>query len=309
MTRGRFELAAVWTLVAVVAVEILVTYSRLPWNQLYHVTGSGIEGGASRTLLFLNFPAALVAIGVLIYLLDGVSSEVEHGVALVAIVLCAAILWPKVVDQGKLDARPVNAIAAVGVALAFGLTVARLRRGGSWAVGRVRGDRIRIAIAVIVCFLGLPWMAADLGFSLDSVPGLGSLFQTAALRSQPHVRGLHPAVHHGHHHGMDGVLLVLVALLLSRVLVSVGSRALRGIFGAYLALTLCYGVGDIANDAWLEQITKRGWTTWEWPDVTTPKASVAWGLILLGAACLWVLFVLPGLRKEPQAARSTTATP
>jgi hypothetical protein len=305
---GRFELAAVWSLVAVVAVEILVTYTRLPWNQLYHVTGSGIEGGASRALLFLNFPTALIATGVLIYLLDGASGEVEHGLALVATVLCAAILWPKIVDQGKLDARPVNAIAAVGVAIAFALTVQRLRRGGSWGVGRVHGDGVRIAIAGVVCFLGLPWMAADLGFSLDGVPGLGSLFQTGALRSQPNVAGVHPAVHHGHHHGMDGILLVLVALLLSRLLASVGSRVLRGIFGAYLALMLCYGLGNIANDAWLEQITKRGWTTWEWPDVTTPKASVAWGLVLLGAACLWVLLVLPGLR-EPQAGRSTTTTP
>jgi hypothetical protein len=309
MIRDRFELAAVWTLVAVVAVEILVTYSRLPWNELYHVTGSGFEGGTSRALLFLNFPAALIAIAVLLYLLDRIHGEVEHGLALFAIVLCAAVFWPGVVDQAKLDARPVNAFAAVGVVLAFALTVVRLRRGGSWAVGRVRGDGIRIGIAAGVCFLGLPWTAADLGFSLDGVPGLGSLFQTGALRSQPNLAGLHPAVHHGHHHGMDGVLLVLVALLLSRVLASVGSRVLRGLLGAYLALMLCYGVGNIANDAWLEQITKRGWTTWEWPDVTTLHATPAWGLIVLAAACLWVLLVLPGLRSESQAARSTTATP
>ena len=309
MTRGRFELAAVWALLAVVAVEVIVTYSRLPWNQLYHVTGSGIGGGASRALLFLNFPAALAAIAVLLYLLDTIRGEVEHGLALLAIVLCAAVFWPDVVDQARLDARPVNAIAAAGVALALALTVVRLRRRGSWRVGRVRGDGIRIAIATVVCFLGLPWIAADLGFSLDGVPGLRSVFLTSALRSQPHVAGVHPAVHHGHHHGMDGVLLVLVALLLSRLLVSVGSRTLRGLLGAYLALMFCYGLGNIANDAWLEQITKRGWTTWEWPDVTTVTATPAWGLILLGAACLWVLLVLPGLRSEPQAPRSTTATP
>jgi hypothetical protein len=306
---GRFELAAVWGLVAVVAVEILVTYWRVPWPELYHVTGSGASGGFSRAILFLNFPAALVAIGILLYLLDGAAGEVEHGLALVAIALCAAILWPKIVDQGKLDARPVNAIAAVGVGIAFALTVVRWRRAGSWAVGHVRGDRIRTAIAVVLVLLALPWEAADLGFSLDGVPVLGRIFQTGALRSQPNVAGVHPAVHLGHHHGMDGTLLVLVVLLLSRVLGVVRSRTLRGILGAYLALMLCYGVGNIANDAWLEQITKRGWTNWEWPDVTTPKVTPAWGLILLGAAGVWLLLVLPGLRRDGQAARSTTATP
>jgi hypothetical protein len=96
---------------------------------------------------------------------------------------------------------------------------------------------------------------------------------------------------------MDGTLLVLVALILSRLVGAIRGPWLRGIFGAYLALMLCYGVGNIANDAWLEQIVKRGWTVWEVPDVTTPKASPAWGVILLGAAALWALVVLPGLRR------------
>jgi len=28
--------------------------------------------------------------------------------------------------------------------------------------------------------------------------------------------------------------------------------------GAYLALTLCYGAGNVANDFWLEHVLKRG---------------------------------------------------
>jgi len=87
-------------------------------------------------------------------------------------------------------------------------------------------------------------------------------------------------------------------LILSRLVGAIRGRWLRGIFGAYIALMLCYGVGNIANDAWLEQIVKRGWTVWEVPDVTTPKASPAWGVILLGAAALWTLVVLPGLRRR-----------
>ncbi len=305
------ELTVVWGLLAAVALAILVTYSRLPWNQLYHVTGSGIEGGASRALLFLNFPAALVAIGIVLFLLDRTTSRAERSVAVLAIVLCAAVFWPKIVDQAKLDARPANAIAAVGVALALGLTVWCLRGGGTWQIGHVAGDRIRIALAAVAVVLGLPWAAADVGLSFAGVPVLGSIYLTGELRTQPGDAVFHPAVHHGHHHGMDGVLLVLVALVLSRLLGSVRSRLLYGVLGGYLTLTFCYGVGNIANDFWLEQVVKRGWMFWEVPDVTTPKASVAWALIVIVAATLWGLLVLPRLLAgDPvQGARSRTATP
>ena len=74
---------------------------------------------------------------------------------------------------------------------------------------------------------------------------------------------------------------------------------------------LCYAAGNIANDFWLEQVVKRGWTLWEVPDVTTPKASAAWAVIVVAAAVLWTLFVRPMLRPSdaPQGERSTTATP
>jgi hypothetical protein len=82
---------------------------------------------------------------------------------------------------------------------------------------------------------------------------------------------------------MDGVLLVLSALLLSRTLVSVRVAWLRYVLGAYLALMLCYGLGNLANDFWTEQVVKRGWTDWSIPNVTTPKASIAWLVIVLSA--------------------------
>jgi len=303
------ELGLVWALLATVTVEVLVTYSRLPWQQLYHVTGSGIEGGASRALLFLNFPVALVAIAVVLVLVERLETRAERALAVLAIALCAAVFWPKIVDQAKLDARPANAVAAIGVAIALALTI---RVGGRDLVGRLerrRGDVTRILIGLVLVALALPWMAADLGFSFDGVPVLGTLYQTGELRTQPDVPGFHPAVHHGHHHGMDGVLLVVTALVLSRLVAPLRSRVLRGVLGAYLALLACYGVGNIANDWWLEQVVKRGWTLWEVPDVTTPKASVAWGLIVIAAVCLWWVFVQPLVRRDDQPARSTTATP
>jgi hypothetical protein len=303
------ELGIVWTLFAVVTVEIFVTYARLPASDLYHVTGTGVEAGASRALLFLNFPVALAAIAVLVVLLDRMETRGERALALLSFVLCAAVFWPKIVNQDKLYARWVNAIAAIGVALAFGLTLCVGRRGLVARLERRRGDLVRLALGVVLLALGLPWIAADLGFSFDGVPVLGTLYQTGALRTQLGDPVFHHAVHHGHHHGMDGVLLVTTALLLSRLVPAIRGRFLRGLLGGYLALLACYGAGNIANDFWLEQVTKRGWTLWEIPDVTTPKVTAAWAIIVVAAIVLWVWLVLPLVREEPQAARSTTETP
>ena len=283
------EVIAVWALYAAVALAILVTYTRLPLQELYHVGGSGLEVGAGRALVFVNFPVALVSIGILLVLLDGLSSRWERALALAGIVLSAAVFWPDVVTQRDLDARPVNAIAAVGVLIALGLTVWSSRGAPLARFERQPGDAVRVGIATVLLALALPWIAAELGFSFDGIPVLGTLYQTGELRSQPGVAGLHTAVHHGHHHGGDGTLLCLTVLLLSRVVSRLGGRALRGVFCAYLALMFCYGLGNIANDWWLEQVVKRGWTTWQVPDVTVPKASVAWAVIVASAAVIWLV--------------------
>jgi hypothetical protein len=284
------EVVAVWALFAVVAVEILVTYSRLPPPQLYHVSRTGLPGGASRVLVFLNFPLALVSIVILVLLAARLSSRVTTAAAATGILLSAAVFWPGVVKDSDLDARPVNAIAALGVLIALSQTVVGARTL-SWPSPPITHatDRLRLVVAGVALMVAVPWMAADLGLSFEGVPVLGTLYQSGELRSQPGVLVLHPAVHHGHHHGMDGVLLVLSALLLSRLLGSVRAIWLRRTLGAYLALMLCYGAANIANDFWLEQVVKRGWTNWEIPGVTTPHASAAWGLIVLAAAAVWAV--------------------
>ena len=93
---------------------------------------------------------------------------------------------------------------------------------------------------------------------------------------------LNYAVHTGHHHGMDGTLLALTAILLSRTLGRVGPR-LRGVLGAYLALMLVYGLGNVANDFWYEQLVKRGVTDWAIPNVIVPGLNIPW-LVLVGAS-------------------------
>ena len=106
---------------------------------------------------------------------------------------------PKVVDQNNLDAKPVNAIAAVGVLLALVLSLR-----ADVPAARPAG-LARIALAVALTLICAEWIAAALGFYLDGVPLLRRVFRPAG-RSRP--EGLaHPAVHHGIHHGWQGLLL------------------------------------------------------------------------------------------------------
>ena len=305
------EVAAVWALAGAVAIALLVTYARLPPEQLYHVSGSGLAGGASRVLVFANWPLALLSIPMLAVLANRLASRETTIVAIAGIALCAAVFWPGMVKESDLDAKPANAVAGLGVLVALALSVVAARRlVRPDRPSRQPGDGLRAVLAILALTLSLPWMAADVGVSFDGVPVLGTLYQTGELRSQPpyladvHSRPvlnpipytvpapddvtLHPAVHHGHHHGMDGALLVLSALLLSRLVPSLNGWR-RASLGAYLAVLFCYGAGNLANDYWLEQVVKRGWTEWSIPNVTTPKPSVAWAVIVVSAGAMWAI--------------------
>jgi hypothetical protein len=288
---------------------MFVTYSRLPASELYHVSGSGIEGGASRVVVFANFSTALAAIPVVAIAADRLSRRWTTIGAVVAVLLCATVFWPGVVDQSDLDARPVDAIAAVGVVLALALTVIALRRLPSRRFAPPQqGDWLRSAVAIVAVLLALPWIAADLGFYLDGVPGLRDLYQTGKLTWEtPTLHHLFPTVHHGHHHGLDALLLLLTALVLSRVVPSVRARPLRVTLGIYLAVIVAYAIGNMANDAWDEQVVKRGWTDWRIPDVVQPKLSVAWAVILAGAITLYAGAAWWRNRRPPAISRSLAA--
>jgi hypothetical protein len=205
------------------------------------------------------------------------------------------VFWPGVVDQSDLDARTVNAIAAIGVLLALVLSAtAALRLPARRFAQAQPADLLRVVLAVLALLVGLPWIAAELGLYLDGVPVLGDVYQTGKLTwESPTLHQLLPAVHHGHHHGLDGVLLLLTALVLSRVVPSLRFRPLRIAVGSYLALMIVYAIGNIANDAWDEQVVKRGWANWLIPDVQQPKVSLAWvviiaaGAFLYGGSCWW----------------------
>ena len=290
MRRVPWEIWAVLALIVLDGIAVIATYARSPAAELYHVHHSGIAAGFGQELVALNFPFALIGIA-----LVGLAWPRLHGplrvLGVVAIALCALIYFA--VDQSNLDAKPLNALPALGLALAVALVVAL----GVSDVRQVRGDQLRIALAAVLVFFCAPLIAAELGFYLDGVPFLGWLFETGRLTSQPGVVGLHHAVHHGQHHGWEGTMLTLTALAFSRL-------PRPRVLDAYLALMLAYGVANLVNDDWLEQVVKRGWTSHEVPSVLTPTANWGWAAILVGAAVVWRLWF-----RQPRRTRPAEASP
>jgi len=277
------EARAVWLLVLADAVAIWVTYARLPATQLYNVTGTGFAAGASRVLVELNFPVALIAIGIALTLFERLGRRARQ-LDVLAIGLCAVVVWPGVVRQSNLDARWINAVPAVGAGIVVALTLAA---GPAPRRRFRRADWARIGIGAALVVVSLPWLAAEAGFFLDRVPILCRIFLTGAVRpEQPGLPAFLPAVHHGHHHGLDGLLLALASLLLSRRLPLEGPRAARVATPVWLGLMLAYGVANMANDAWLEQVVKRGWTTWLVPSMLEPRLSAGWALIVVAGLAI-----------------------
>lgn len=287
--------SALWAMFGVVAVEIVVTYSRVPPARLYAVSGSGAGAGFGRALVFLNFPVALAALPVIALAAERLR-RAWLPVAVAAAALCSVVFWPGVVDQFDLDARPVNALPAAGVALAVALAFA----------GGLHRERVRLrAVPLLLLVLALPWLAADLGFHLDGVPILRSIFLTGK------VIGVRAAVHLGHHHGMDGVLLTLAALLLVPLARRIAAPALRLLVGAYLGLEIAYGLANTAQDSWLEQVVKRGWTTHVIPSVLRPALTLPWLGIALAAAVFAALILRPvrARRSGPPGPRTPASPP
>src|SRR3954447_21483348 len=72
------------------------------------------------------------------------------------------------------------------------------------------------------------------------------------------------------------------------------------ILDAYLALMLVYGVGNLVNDDWLEQVVKRGWTHHEGPSPLPPAASWGGAVVLFPAAAVWWLWFRQPSRTTPE---------
>jgi hypothetical protein len=297
------EVWAVWILFGITAVFVFITYWRLPPAVLWKTTNTGFVGGAGRAFVFLSFSAAVAAVATLPIVIDRLANRRAYFLGAVALVLCATVAYPGVQTESHLDPKWSNTFAVVGVALAVALTAWASRNGRREPAHATRsGDRSRLIVGGIALFFAAPYIAAELGFFLDGVPVLGSLFITGAIRPEPGAGYSHAAVHHGHHHGMDGFLLLITALLLSRLVGRIRQPALRAVTGFYLALMLVYGATNQVQDLWTEQIVKRGWTNWEIPNVLHPSASAAWAAMVAVAALFYFVFFRPSLGPDQAAA-------
>jgi hypothetical protein len=273
------EALAAWALWGLITAQVLVTYSRLDPAETYHVSRDGLVGGLSRSLTLVNYPIALVAIA-LTLIAVAVLPRSAWWAAAPGIVLCATIPW--FVDQDNLDAHWGNAIPAVGVAIVGALTALATRRAGAAFAPRRPWDVARVVAAVVVILFSLPWITANLGFHLP-----GDIFMGEELGRDPDGTTI-AAVHLGHHHGFDGALLVLTALLLSRV--SIVSGGLRLATFSCLGAMLAYGAVNAVQDAWTEQIVKRGWIDDRIPSAILPAAKPIWLVVIgLALAFAWLL--------------------
>ena len=286
--RPLWEAWLVWLLFGLTAVAVFVTYWRLPPTELWKTTNAGFVGGVGRAFVFLSFSAAVVAPAVLAIVWDRLEDRRARMLAIIAFILCATVAIPGVQTQNDLDPKWANVPQVVGVALAVLLTAWATRSGRQVQTRTSRaGDRARLAVGAVSLLFAAPYIAAELGFFLDGVPLLGWFFQTGVLKPEPGGGYSHAAVHHGHHHGMDGFLLAVSALLLSRLVGGIRSRGLRAATAFYLSLMLVYGLTNQAEDLWIEQVAKRDWTNWLIPNVLQPKLSLAWLAMLIVAALFY----------------------
>jgi hypothetical protein len=297
---GLSDVYVVWALFFLAAVAVFATYWRLPPSQTWKVHNTGFVGGAGRAFVFLSFSCALAAIGVLPIVVDRLGNRRAEFAGIAALVLCLTVALPGVQTESHLDPKWANLPAVLGVGIAFALTVWASRTGRrEFPRATRRGDIARLIVGGVSLFFAAPYIAAELGFFLDGVPVLGWFFLTGAARPEPGAAYVHAAVHHGHHHGLDGFLLAATALLLSRLVGSIRRPVLRTVTAVYLALLLVYGLTNQAQDLWTEQVVKRGWTKWDIPEVLHPSLSAAWAAMIGCGLLIYALFLRP--RREPFA--------
>ena len=264
-----------------------VTYARIPPAELYHVSNDGLGGGLSRALVELNFPDAILAIPLALLALDVLGpSRAAVAVTVVAIAACIVTGFPGVVDRADLDAKWVNAVPAIGLALTVALLV-RAWPGLGWTWVRLPGDPLRIAIAVVIAIGAIPYVFAELGFYAPDPVRADEPTPGEAIAS----------VHLGSHEGMDGALLAIAALLLTRVTPWFNGRRLAAATSTILALWLAYGVANLIQDDWLEQVVKRGWTDRRIESFVAPQLSTRWLLV----AVVGIALELVWFRRERRA--------
>jgi hypothetical protein len=287
---GRRELIGVGVLFATVVAVTFVTYTRVAPEELYHVSRDGVAGGLSRALWELNFPDALIAVPLALIAVDVLRTLWAASLAAVAIAACLVTALPGVVDQADLDAEPVNAIPATGVALTLVLLVVAFPRLSA-ATPRLPGDVVRVLLAAVLLVGVIPYLFAELGFYAPD----------PIMADEPTPGEDIAAVHLGSHEGMDGALLAFAVLALSRLTPWFTGKRLATATSTVLALLLAYGVANLLQDDWHEQVVKRGWTDHGIQSVVRPDLSPAWALIVAAGVAVELLW----FRRERAAASAS----
>lgn len=222
--------------------------------------GAARRGGRQRRLgPFVGHPMAPAAVplGLLAAarLADGPTTERVAGRAMALAVGAglAAGGWALLGDPE----RVVGAAAAGVVAASLGLTVGAVAgRGLGGVAPATPGDVARLGLGGGLALVALPWLLADLCRYADDLPFLRRIYVARRLPTG----GGGTAVHLGHHHGLDGALLVWTGLALSRQVGAVRPGRLRD--GLAMSIGFCgvYGFARAVEDAWYEQVVKRGRT-------------------------------------------------
>jgi hypothetical protein len=292
---GLTSSLVVWAVWIALAAATWATNARTPLRLLYGVSDAGVRAGAGRVLVLLGWPVALSALPLVAIAVERLLARPSTtrfrrtvvGTSILAVALCATIALPGAINSEHVDAKPVNALAAVGVAIAFGLTLLALARTGRGEKPSfARADLYWVLPFLVLLFGALPWLLANLGFYVGDVPGLHAIFMSRQIVPEAGHRHL-AAVHLGNHDGFDALLLALTSIVLLR---SLGQMSrLRTVTGVFLALLIPYGLAAATSDWWSEQLVKRGTLNAKIPSSLFPSLSLQWAAIVAAAALVYLV--------------------
>ena len=200
------EALGAWAVWGAVTLAVLITYSRLDATELYNVSHEGLAGGLGRALVLLNFPVPSSPFPWLCWPSPpchprhGWSQDPRSASAQWCRSRSTRTTWTR---AGSMRSR------RSASSWLSGLTIAAARRAGRSFAPRRTGDPLRLVVAAVVVVLSVGGRRAPFSSSRRHLPREELYLEEDGRRFA--------AVHLGHHHGGDGAVLVLTALLLSRV--------------------------------------------------------------------------------------------
>ncbi len=180
-------------------------------------------------------------------LMGGVYKAVITAAKLIPISLIVTLLILRDRKVARLNLKDAKVESAKSIPSS---TEKKLRRSGRTS--------IRLAIFIAATIICLPWIFAIVGVYISDIPGLNLIY----LGRQPYAReNNYPSVHLGEHHGWDGYLFTVMALLSSILLdnrYNLRNQLGRSIIAGGCAFFALYAFFAIPEDFLNEQLIKRG---------------------------------------------------